>query len=141
MGKRRGFTLIETLITTFVLVTGLAAVAGLFSYGARTGLENRQRTAATALLSSKIEELRHTGHTETLHVLAPGQYSEYLSIESDGRTVTTGDDPAQYLRTWEIDSETPQHLTRVTITVLSRRPKGRSYQELARATLLVGPGF
>jgi prepilin-type N-terminal cleavage/methylation domain-containing protein len=138
MGKRRGFTLIETLITTFVLVTGLAAVAGLFSYGLRTGLENRQRTAATALLSSKIEELRHTGQTGTMHALASGRYSEYLSIESDGRILTSGTQPAQYLRMWEIDPGTPQ---RLTITVLSRRTNGRFYQEMARATLLVGPGF
>lgn len=136
MDTRRGFTLIETLITTFVLVTGLAAVAGLFSYGARTGLENRQRTAATVLLSSKMEELRRTAHT-----LAPGQYSEYLAIESDGRTITTATATAPYRRTWKIDSGTPPSLKRLTITVFGRRPNRHSYQELVRATLLVGPEF
>jgi prepilin-type N-terminal cleavage/methylation domain-containing protein len=132
MGTSRGFTLIETLITTVVLVTGLAAVAVLFSYSARTGLENRQRTAATVLLATKMEELR------AIPELSPGQYSEYLSIASDGRVVTTGAEPARYLRTWKIESGTPQ---RLTITVLSLRTNGRSYQELARATSLVGPKF
>jgi hypothetical protein len=85
-----------------------------------------------------MEELRHTGHTGTPHPLAPGLYTEYLSIESDGRTVTTGTEPAPYLRTWKIDPGAPQ---RLTVTVLGRRRNGGSYHELARATLLVGQGF
>ena len=128
----RGFTLVETLITTFVLVTGLAAVAGLFAYGAHTSLENRQRTAATILLSGKIEELRRSAE------LAPGEYSEYVSIGPDGGVVVSANGPSPYRRIWKVESGSPQ---RVTIVIHGWRPKRRSYTELARATALLGRRF
>ncbi len=133
MANRRGFTLIETLITTLVLVTGLAAVAGLFSYGAQANSENRQRTAATALLYSKMEELRNA------RTLVHGQYAEYLSIQSDGKVVVSSNISGPYMRVSTIEAGTPQ---RVTVLVYARQSsRGNSYRELARATILVGRGF
>lgn len=133
MGNRNGFTLIETLITTLVLVTGLAAVAGLFAYAAQANFTNRQRTAATALLYSKMEELRNAP------VLAEGQVAEYLSIQADGSVVVSGDNRAPYLRVLKIESGGPQ---RVTVIVYGRQAgRGNSHHELARATVLVGRGF
>jgi prepilin-type N-terminal cleavage/methylation domain-containing protein len=126
MKDRKGFTLIETLITTLVLVTGLAAIAGLFSYGAQTTQRNRQRTAASALLSSKMEELRTT---RDLH---PGQTAEYLVPQPDGGFIPTNNHAAPYLRTWSIEIGTPQ---RITVIVYAHN------RELARATTLVGRGF
>ena len=122
MGNCRGFTLIETLITTLVLVTGLAAIAGLFSYGAKAGNENRDRIAATALIQNKMEELRHS------HSLEPGQHTEYIS---------TG--PTSYMTTWKVENETPQ---RITVVVYGRRPnRQNTYAELVRGTLLAGRSF
>jgi prepilin-type N-terminal cleavage/methylation domain-containing protein len=133
MANRRGFTLIETLITTLVLVTGLAAVAGLFSYGARTNFQNRQRTAATALLYGKMEEMRNAS------VLAAGQYTESLSIQPDGSVTSSINSRGAYLRVSNIESGAPQ---RVTVIVYGRQSnRGNSYMELARATVLVGRGF
>lgn len=133
MASRRGFTLIETLITTLVLVTGLAAVAGLFSYGAQANSQNRQRTAAATLLYSKMEELRNA------RVLVQGQYAEYLSIQSDGKVIGVASNSGPYLRVSTVENGVPQ---RVTVIVYARQSnRGNSYRELARATTLVGRGF
>ena len=133
MANRRGFTLIETLITTLVLVTGLAAIAGLFSYGAQANFQNRQRTAAAVLLYSKMEEMRNA------NTLATGQYTEYLSIQADGSVAGSTNGRGPYLRVLNIESGDPQ---RVTVVVYARQlNRGNPYLELARATVLVGKGF
>ena len=132
MANRSGFTLIEILITSLVLVTGLAAIAGLFSYGAQANFQNRQRTAATTLLYNKMEEMRNA------RPLAAGQYAEYLSIGADG-SVGPSDSRGPYLRVSNVDSGAPQ---RVTVIVYGRQTsRGNTYHELARATVLVGRGF
>ena len=58
MTERNGFTLIEGLITTLILVTGLAAVAGVFSYSSLRSSQVLQETAAIALISAKMEDLK-----------------------------------------------------------------------------------
>ena len=55
--RASGFTLIETIIATGILVFASAAIASLFVASARTGRFNRQRAFAAILASDKIEEL------------------------------------------------------------------------------------
>jgi prepilin-type N-terminal cleavage/methylation domain-containing protein len=133
MAGRKGFTLIETLITTLVLVTGLAAVAGLFSYAAQTNAQNRQRTAAVALLNRRMEELRSGPK------LATGQLTEYLAILPDGSVAKYGNNQGMYKLITLIEAGTPQ---RVTVSLYARQlHRGNSYQELARAVVLLGRRF
>ena len=91
----RGFTLIETLITTAVLVSGLVAVASLFSYTVRTTLNNQERTTATLLLVDKMEELKSS------------------RITSGG-----SDDINTFKRVWQVESTSPP---KVTVIVYSGR--------------------
>ena len=56
--RNRGFSLIETLIATLILLTGVAGVASIFSFSARTNLYNEQRTTATTLLCEKMEHFK-----------------------------------------------------------------------------------
>ncbi len=133
MANRNGFTLIETLITTLVLVTGLAAMAGLFSYGAQANFHNRQRTAAASLLYTKMEEMRNA------RSLSAGQYAEYLEIQADGTVAASTNTHGPYLRVSNIESGAPH---RVTVVVYARQSnRSNSYREVARATVLVGRGF
>jgi len=133
MSGSRGFTLIETLITTLVLVTGLAAVAGLFSHAVQTNARNRQRTAATALLNSRLEEIRRE------RALTPGQFTEHLSIAADGSVIQDTSGSSIYRRTSIIEPGTPG---RVTVILYARQAShGGSYLELARATALLGRRF
>lgn len=121
MRRECGFTLIEALITALVLSTGLAGVAVCFSYTVQCSIRIRQQSTALALLTTKMEELRAGS------ALDPGQYAEDIR------------DSETYRLIWEITSEVPQ---RVTIIVSHKRPGlDETYEELARASTLVGPKF
>jgi Tfp pilus assembly protein PilV len=123
MSCRSGFTLTETLVTTLVLVTGLVAIAGAFSYGVQSSRRIRQQTTGTALLYTKMEELRASRDFQ------PGHYSETIVITSD----------SIYLRSWEITPEMPH---RITVTIYGKQSGGKgTYLELAHATTLVAREF
>jgi len=129
----RAFTLIEILVTTLVLVTGLAAVAGLFSQGAQSNLRNRQRVDAEALLETKIAQLKAEPK------LAPGDSAEYLTIQPNGTVTIEDSKKAMYLRTATISSESPK---KITVIIYGRQNgRGTTYRELLRATSLVADGF
>ncbi|HET9215574.1 MAG TPA: prepilin-type N-terminal cleavage/methylation domain-containing protein [Terriglobia bacterium] len=128
MKKQDGFTLIEALITTLVLVTGLTAVAAAFSYSSLTASRVAMETAAIALVSGKMEDLKMTQE------VTPGNHSEYLDVTNGGNIVATEPGPARYVRTCEITSEVP---ARITVVVYGRSASRRDpLRELARATTL-----
>jgi len=58
IGGSRGFTLIEVLIATTLLVSMAIGVGHLVTIGVRAGWAARVQTAATVLAASKIEQLR-----------------------------------------------------------------------------------
>lgn len=126
MHCRRGFTLLETLITTAVLVFGLAAIALMFSYTARANINTQQRTAATLLVYEKLEEFRSTSMTDTMW--SPGTYVDYPTIAK-----------TPYIRRWQITDTTPRN---VTIAVFAARAglTGRR-MELIRAATAVSKTF
>lgn len=129
----RAFTLVEILVTTLLLITGLAAVAGVFSQGAHSNLRNRQRAAAATLLEAKMEELKAAPELST------GEFAEYLSIGTDGTVATEDSTKAMYLRTANISGEEPKQ---VTVVVYGRQSgRGTTFRELTRATTLVADGF
>ena len=111
MRSTRGFTLLEILITTVILVFGLSAIALMFSYTVRTNLDTRYRTTAVFLVNDKLEELRFTS-------LRVGNYADYPMV-----------DGVVYVRQWQITDENPKS---VTLTVLN----GTTRKELIRSTTL-----
>ena len=54
----RGFSLIETLIASFILMFGLLSLASLLSYAVAANLENKSDAYATTLAVRKMEELK-----------------------------------------------------------------------------------
>ena len=120
MSRQAGLTLIETTIASLILVTGLAGVAGCFSYAVRSSIRVRQQTTALALLSTKMEELKSDRD------LKPGRYSK----------VITGS--GTLLLIWEISSEVPK---RVTVIVSQKQGDGEVYEELGTVSTFIGPGF
>jgi type II secretory pathway pseudopilin PulG len=133
MTKRNGFTLIEALITTLILVTGLAAVAGAFSYSSLRTSQVLQETAAIALISGKMEDLKAAAE------ILPGRYSEYLVLMPSGAAIVSEPRTATWHLTWEITPDMPQ---KITVTAYGRSV-GRlgPFRELARATTLYGSRF
>lgn len=144
----RGFTLIETLITTAILVTGLVAVAAIFSYSARANVTTQQRTTAVVLLSEKMEQFKSASLTGgvwreggVLNPLFPAAgYFDYATIDSQGGVLTsTVNSSFPYVRVWQIEGSMPR---KVTIAVYTRK-SGFTGQpmELIRAATVKSGGF
>ena len=115
----RGFTLLETLIPTAVLVFSLSALALMFTYTARVNMETRQRTTAAFLLNDKLEEFRFAPLTD--QIWRPGSYVDYPIVAN-----------TSYVREWVISNTTPRS---VTLSVLRLNTK----TELVRAAIAVSP--
>ncbi|HYR82798.1 MAG TPA: prepilin-type N-terminal cleavage/methylation domain-containing protein [Terriglobia bacterium] len=114
----RGFTLLETLMTTAILAVGLVGVAALFSYSARANLNTRQRTTATILLYDKMEQFKSTPLDDSLWAGAGGS-----------------DEVPPYVRLWQITGTNPRRVT-VIVVVENGGITGRPL-ELIRATTMV----
>src|SRR5258708_7912984 len=57
-GGERGFSLLEVLIATSILVVGVASLAQLFTLSTRTNASARTTTFAAVLAQQKMEQLR-----------------------------------------------------------------------------------
>jgi len=120
MRDHLGFTLIETLIATLVLVSGLVAVAAIFLYSVDTGLRNQRRTAATALLYEKMEQFRSAPVNDSiwipggsLNVASPAAgYFDYVTIDATGTlSHSTTDTNAPFMRVWQVPHAVPPSVT------------------------------
>jgi prepilin-type N-terminal cleavage/methylation domain-containing protein len=123
--KITGFTLIEVLIAAAILLSGLVAVASVFSFVIRANSGNRQTAVATTLLYKKMEEFRAMQFTD----------DTWLNV-SASETVVIGNE--RYIRSWKIIDGVPRKVTVVVSTksALTDRPI-----ELIRATTLLSPTF
>lgn len=69
-----GFTLIEVMITVFIVAVGLLSVAGLQALSKKSNFDAIQRTQAAALAQDLIERMRAN----------PGRGADYLTDDVDG---------------------------------------------------------
>jgi hypothetical protein len=53
-----GFSLVEVLVATIIMATGVLTMAGLFGLATRSNLAGRANTYATILAEQKLEQLR-----------------------------------------------------------------------------------
>ena len=87
----QGFSLVETLIASFVLMFGLLGLASLLSHAVSANLENKSDAFATALSVRKMEELK--GQPST--ALADGG----CSLDSSGNIDFNGPAAGGYSQT------------------------------------------
>jgi len=113
----RGFTLLETILATGILITASVAVASLYLSSIRTNMNGRDRALAIVLLSDKLEQFT----TMSLSALEwmPGRYTQIGSTAADGSPL---------ILSWEVSSTRPKQVT-VAVT--------RGSTELIRATATV----
>ena len=93
-----GSTLVEVLVATLVLVTGVLGVAQLFLIAAATNAVARDTTIATTLAAQKVEQLLSTDVQEASDLID--------HIDTWGQLVSTGQSPpssAVYTRRWSIE--------------------------------------
>src|SRR5260221_8458493 len=57
-GSQRGFSLVETLVATGVMVTGVVGLAGLFVTATVANQSSHRGTFSTLLATQKMEQLR-----------------------------------------------------------------------------------
>jgi Tfp pilus assembly protein PilV len=113
LAKRRqevGSSLIEALLATLILTTGVVVMAQVLSGATTTNLAARRGTVATILAQQKLEELRalawgelQPAPPETLEQNTDG-YVDHVGI--DGRIVGNSTQPpsdAVYSRRWSIE--------------------------------------
>ena len=125
MRNCRGFTLVETLVTAGVLLSGLVAVAAMFSYSLGANYTSRQRTTAAILLYEKMEEFKFTPLTDDLWAEDGFDY------------VTIGNDA--YKRVWYVSGNLPRAVT--VIVFVERSGVNRRRMELVRAATTAAGSF
>ncbi len=142
----RGFTLIETMVATSILLTGLVAVAYLFTYSIQTNMTTKQQTSATLLLTNKMEILRETpflGLTNggSVNIAAPvTHYWDYVTLSTSGAiTSDTGSTHAPYRRLWQVSGTRTKFLS--VVVYAQQLGIGGQLIELARASSAVTSGF
>ena len=148
MRNERGFTLIETMIATVVLVPGLVAVALLFPQVINTNLSSRQTAVATIVAGEKMEVLRslplnHASLTAGggLNPSSPVTgYYDYVTVANNGVVATSlSSSRTAYLRLWQVTGTNPKTITVVVHSV--RNAMSRQSLEAARASTMVTDTF
>lgn len=146
MKNGRGFSLIETLLATVILVSGLVTIAHIFSYSIATNINNRQLTEATILLIEKLEQFKSAALSDSawatggsLNPVSPTPgFFDYVSVGNDGGlAVSTGSSP--YLRLWQISGTVPRSIT--VIVYATRAGLSRNRMELIRAATMKSSTF
>ncbi len=121
-----GFTLLETLVATGILVTALAGIAQLFVLGVRLTRESGSQGMALASAQAKLETLRSLAMAygsaaemvtdQALEASPAGSLREdtagYVdALDAGGRTVEDEDSDAVFTRRWAItpiDDQVPE---------------------------------
>ena len=146
----RGFTLLETLIATGILVTALAGIAQLFVLSVRFTRESAQSAVALGSAQEKLESLRaltygfdDAGEPIVDARLAPSPPSSLSNdtapyadwLDAAGSAVD-GPDAAAYVRRWRIfafDGHVPDAIA-IEVCVF-RAPAGERGPDAAEACL------
>lgn len=144
----RGFTLIEILISTVILLSGILAVASVFAFTTTANLDTRQRTIANSILSDKMETFRSAPLTSPIWSvggsLQPQStmngFVEYVGLTTNGTiTVSPTDSRLPYMCIWQVSGSDPRMVT--VIVYAQRAGVTRRRLELIRATTALSAKF
>jgi Tfp pilus assembly protein PilV len=106
--RESGFSLVEVLVATGVLVAGIASVVQLFLIATQATVDARDATYAAVLAAQKIEELRAAPFP------GPGYATEYLNGRG-AQVLDRGD--SLYERRWTVAPLPAQPADTVVLTV------------------------
>ncbi len=111
-----GFSLVEVLIATGLLITAVASLAQLFAVATRANFDAGATTWATVLAAQRIEELRADPFPERL----VDQSVEYLDSRGDRLDTPASTGRRAYTRRWWI-APLPSASDTIAITVVVSR--------------------
>jgi hypothetical protein len=137
-----GSTLIEVLVATLVLVSGVLATAQLFLVAAATNAAARHATMSATIAAQKLEQLR----SEATLLPSPSDAldrntSGYVDhVNGSGKVVGEGGSPppaAVYTRRWSVEALASNPSTIVIRVVAGRTDgTGKLIRKLGEAQLL-----
>jgi prepilin-type N-terminal cleavage/methylation domain-containing protein len=130
---QRGFTLVEVLVATAILVTIAAGSAQLFAIAIRHGVAARQQLAMSVAASRKIDELAESVARNGVPAAPMGALDRSVGGFSDV-TIECG---ATLERRWLIAPVTSYSATAVVI-VIRILPASRAAPDLEVATIREG---
>jgi prepilin-type N-terminal cleavage/methylation domain-containing protein len=154
MHSNRGFSLIESLIATAVLVPGLVGVALIFPYTIKSNLSSKQTSAATLVITDKMESMRVLPLNHAALTVGGGLnpatpvtgYHDYVMVAANGTMTTSATMPTGaangtngYLRLWQVSGSNPKTITIVVQTLNSAGSKRRI--EMIRSSTIVTDTF
>ena len=112
----RGFSLIEVLVSMVIMMVGLVAVAQLLAVSVHTHTLGRRTSEASALATTKLEELAKLNHATAPAVqINPGGGVDPLAnnVPNYFDVTATG-----YTRRWQVTAGPAANTRRVTVRVI-----------------------
>ena len=98
--RERGFTLIEIIVASFILVLGVTMISMVITTVVEKNFLSLRHTQAVNLAQNKIEELMNEGYVSTS--LTEGSYTNALNPVNE-----TGDSNGVFYQYWAIDDVNP----------------------------------
>jgi len=129
----RGFTIIESLISIFVLTVGIVAVLYIFPLGSQIQQSNQMATIAVQLSQGKIEEIISKSYGEISVGVTEEDYGFDSNFSSHKRkTEVNYFDPGNP----QIPASNDLGIKKIEVTVFWRSPSEVSEKEVKLATLI-----
>lgn len=98
--SEKGFTLIEVIMSTLILIVGITAISSVISTITRKNFFSQRHTQAVLLAQNKIEELINEGYDSA--ACADGDYENSLNPVN-----ATGDSSGVFYQYWSIEDIRP----------------------------------
>ncbi|MFC1542171.1 prepilin-type N-terminal cleavage/methylation domain-containing protein [Candidatus Latescibacterota bacterium] len=110
--QQKGFTLIEIIIASTILLVGVAMFANVVSRILNQNFHSHKQTQAVILAQNKIEFLLNDGYTSSN--MNAGTYANPLNPVNE-----TGDSSGVFTQTWKIDDVNPIERAKLITSVVS----------------------
>jgi prepilin-type N-terminal cleavage/methylation domain-containing protein len=98
--NQRGFTLIEILVASFILIMGVAMIGEVFTTVMKKNFLSLRHTQAVNLAQNKIEELLNEGYAST--GMVEGSYENPSNPVDE-----TGDTTGVFYQYWSVEDVNP----------------------------------
>ncbi len=115
--SEKGFTLVEVIMASLLLVVGVTIISSVISGVVRNNFYSQRNTQAVILAQNKIEELLNDGYSSTN--LDEGEYENPLNPVN-----ATGDSSGVFYQSWKIEDLHPIPRSKMITSVVKWVPVG-----------------
>lgn len=112
MSDQKGFTLLEVLISAFLLTVAIVGTASVTTSVIKSNSLSQTLTTATTLAKDKMEELKASTYTATTQDAAMWTGTDYAKADGTVQASATG---SYYTRSWTAPGTNTKIIT-ITVT-------------------------